>query len=453
MSSASLGGDWVGRVIDGRFTLLRWLGGTDRSRVYLTEIEGDPARKATVKLIPADGVDAERCLAAWAEAKGLSHPHLMRLLDAGHCEIDGDALLYVVTDCADEVLAEILPGRPLAPDEAKEMLEPVLDALLYLHEKGFVHGHLKPSNIMAVHDRLMLSVDSVHAAGKPGNFPSPPSVYDAPESDAPEAAAAKLTPAMDVWSLGVTLVEVLTQQAPDWDRSSGADPVVADSIPQPFAGIARECLRIEPARRCSVGDVRARLSPPEPLPEPPTVEEPEKAPEPVEEASPPVASEQVPGRRTERTPTRVQWGLIVAAVLVLLAVIVALWVRPRQIRPTTPTDVPSHQAPAPKPAGPPVKGTVAHRVLPKVPESASATIEGHVHVRVRLQVDREGNVAKAAFADPGPSRYFARLAINAARQWKFKPAQVDGKAAATTWILHFRFGRTGLTVTPVEVTP
>ncbi len=43
--------DWVGRVIDGRFTLLQWLGGSGRSSVFLTELPGPQARKAAIKLI------------------------------------------------------------------------------------------------------------------------------------------------------------------------------------------------------------------------------------------------------------------------------------------------------------------------------------------------------------------------------------------------------------------
>ena len=63
-------------------------------------------------------------------------------------------LVYVVTECADEVLAQILAGRALTTEETREMLGPVIDGLGYLHEKGFVHGHLKPSNILVVDDQL-----------------------------------------------------------------------------------------------------------------------------------------------------------------------------------------------------------------------------------------------------------------------------------------------------------
>ena len=70
-------------------------------------------------------------------------------------------LLYVVMEYAEENLSEILPQRPLSSAEARDMLPPVLDALAYLHGKGFVQGRLKPSNIMAVADQVKLSSDGL----------------------------------------------------------------------------------------------------------------------------------------------------------------------------------------------------------------------------------------------------------------------------------------------------
>ena len=52
-------------------------------------------------------------------------------------------------EATEEDLSQILPQRRLTPEEAREMLGPVLDALSYLHGKGFAHGAIKPANIMA----------------------------------------------------------------------------------------------------------------------------------------------------------------------------------------------------------------------------------------------------------------------------------------------------------------
>lgn len=141
MNAAATLGDWTGRSIDGRFTLLQWLGSSGAGAVFLTELEHDRSQKAVIKLIPKTDVDAdaEARLACWAATAALSHPHLMRLFHAGRCQIDGAQLFYVVTEHAEQDLSQILPHRPLTPAETREMLDPVLEALTYLHGHGLVH--------------------------------------------------------------------------------------------------------------------------------------------------------------------------------------------------------------------------------------------------------------------------------------------------------------------------
>src|ERR1700691_4894760 len=167
MSTVPIYADREGRVIDGRFALQRWLGGSAESGVYLTALEGEQPRRAAIKLIAADAPGAKSRLAGWTAAANLDHPHLTRVFHAGRTVLDGAAVIYCVTECADEVLSEILPTRPLSPDETREMLGPVLDALAYLHGRGFAHGRLKPSNILVVADSLKLSADfSLLAPGR-----------------------------------------------------------------------------------------------------------------------------------------------------------------------------------------------------------------------------------------------------------------------------------------------
>jgi TonB family protein len=100
-----------------------------------------------------------------------------------------------------------------------------------------------------------------------------------------------------------------------------------------------------------------------------------------------------------------------------------------------------------------VKGVVAYRATPNVPQSIKDTIQGHVKVRIGLQVDSSGSVADATIDSPGPSRYFANRALEAARGWKFTPARMDGRAVASKWILQFHFGQDGTTITPTETSP
>src|SRR2546421_2272663 len=70
-----------------------------------------------------------------------------------------------------------------------------------------------------------------------------------------------LSAAADVWSLGMTLVETLTQHTPVLQPGSQADPVVPDALPQPFLDIARHALRREPRRRWTISEIAARFNP------------------------------------------------------------------------------------------------------------------------------------------------------------------------------------------------
>ena len=98
-------------------------------------------------------------------------------------------------------------------------------------------------------------------------------------------------------------------------------------------------------------------------------------------------------------------------------------------------------------------GQVAEQVVPNVPQSARDTIRGTVRVNVRISVDSSGNVTEAELDFPGPSKYFARLALEAAQQWKFEPPKVQGRSVLSDWLLHFQFTQKGTKVIPVESDP
>jgi TonB family protein len=440
---------WEGRV-DGKFPLRQWLGGSDHSAVFLTERPGQ-AQRVAIKLIAADA-EADRQLARWRAAAQLSHPHLMRIFEAGRCRLDGTPLLYLVMEYAEEDLSEILPQRPLAPNEVTELLPPLLDALSYLHSQGFVHGRVKPSNVHAMGDQLKLSADQITSAIELDSARRRRDVYDAPET-----AAGIVSPAGDVWSIGVTLVAALTQnvsfegqtQGQGQGQTQGAitsrDPDPPETVPQPFRGIARECLHLDPKRRCSLEEIQARLQP---------AGRSVPAPAPVPAKSPVAAYGNA-------------WRIVIP-IAVLLALVLGLFLYrtifpPKtagQSAPTKVEEVASAPAPAPaapvssKPAVPspaPVptpprvaatRGEVAHQVLPDVPQSARNSITGTVRINVRVDVDSLGKVTSAELKLPVTSPYFGRLALKAARGWEFTPPAADGAPAASAWVLQFRFKKT-----------
>jgi TonB family protein len=478
LSTTFMGHDCIGRVIDGRFTLLRWLGGTEHSSVFLTELEGDSPGKAAIKLCRADEMDAEARIAQWELARGLSHPHLMRIFDAGRCRLAGEDLLYVVTEYADEILSEILRQRPLTAEETSEMLDPVVEVLSFLHGQNLVHGHPKPSNIMVVNDRLKLSADRLQSAGQCiwAFLSSDP--YVAPET----FVHRKISPAADVWSLGVVMVETFTQRPPLGNGSAGRELVVPRSIPRNFFDLASKCLRVNPARRWTLSKIVDSLHPAQ------------------------VAQPSGSASRTQPSWARMTFaGIVFVAVGVSAAVVLGSHhgLRPPELQPSSslastqpeppipaaepqpasttvkpqpPVAAAKAQPPVsaaepqfsasaePRPAavarsqesiarGAVVKGAVIDQPTPDVPQHIIDTIQGHLHVRIRVQVDASGNVADAALDSPGPSRYFANKALDTARKWKFTPATIDGSPAASTWILEFIFSQSETRITSTETSP
>jgi hypothetical protein len=107
---------WEGRVIDGRFPLLQYLGGGDRSAVFATATDDGTLPSAAIKLVEANPEDAAGRLAGWAAA-ALSHPHLLRVFQRGRCQLDGAEFIFLVMERADEDLSQVLPLRPLSTAE------------------------------------------------------------------------------------------------------------------------------------------------------------------------------------------------------------------------------------------------------------------------------------------------------------------------------------------------
>jgi TonB family protein len=248
--------DWEGQVADHKYQLRQFLGSTDHSVVFLAEFRDPEPRKAAIKFVAADTPNTEQQLASWKGAAQLSHPNLLQIYGCGRCKIGDVDLLYVAMEHADENLAEILPQRALTREEAHEVLNAVVDTLVFLHEKNLIHGHIKPSNILAARERLKISSDTIQMVGEIREMNRKRSAYDAPE-----VPASAYTPAADVWSLGVTLVEALTQQPAVLPFNQKADPVISPSVPEPFFGVVEYALRREPGRRATSAQIAERLSP------------------------------------------------------------------------------------------------------------------------------------------------------------------------------------------------
>lgn len=247
---------WEGQVIDHKYQLREFRGSTDHSAVFRAEFHAPELRSVAVKFLAADLPDADQVLANWTRAQQLKHENLLSIYNAGRCRIEDMDLIYVATEYADENLAEILPHRALTGDEAGEVLATVVGVLAYLHSQKLTHGHIKPSNILALGDKLKLSSDTVEPLREAREMRRKRDAYDAPE-----IPATPFNPAADMWSLGVTLVETLTQQPAFLPFNENAEPVIAPTVREPFKEIAANLLRRDPNARWNALDVAAKLNP------------------------------------------------------------------------------------------------------------------------------------------------------------------------------------------------
>jgi TonB family protein len=425
---------WVGQVIDGKFRLDRSLGGSDRSAVFLAEQTVDQ-RQCVIRLLEANASGAGGQLQRWEAAAKLSHPNLMRIYEAGRCQIDGHDYFFVLSEFAEENLAQIIPERALSADETRQVLQDVLAALTYIHGQGLVHGDLKPSNIFAVGEAVKVSSETLLPAGQPlaGRVATRP--YDAPES-----SVATLEPSADIWSLGVLLVEALTQHRPvvDWPREK---PSLSAAMPQPFREIAENCLHADPAQRWTVARIVSQLR----------AEKPAANSKPA--MPPPTSSATAhPSSATLKTQSgKWLYALAAVAVVALIALLVprskppvpeATTQQASQAGPTPSqpaTSSPNASLPSSEPTSTHADGQVAERVMPRVAPGALHTIRGKIKVVVELKVDETGKVTQAHLKSPGSSRYFADKALEAAKGWTFKPTVENGQAVASEWRVRFTF--------------
>ena len=560
---------YEGQVINNTFPLLKYVGGSGESAVFLTQLAGPQSSKAVVKLIP-EGPSPDLQLSLWRRASKLTHSNLLQLFLGGRSRLADMDLLYVVMEYAEEDLSQILPQRGLTPAETRDMLGPVLDALSNLHSQGLVHSHLKPSNILATADQVKLSTDRLFPAGEVRKSASKRSPYDAPET-----ASQPLTAASDVWSLGVMLIEVLTQKGPVVPGSLSS--VGPESLPQPFRDIAQHALERDPRLRWSIDNITASLNsraaaaaqsasplsvplstvpaiPAAKLPAPkrPLFSPPPKPAPAMPRLAPSLAKAQAPsasaipplpplGTSLPKAPRPellkvggakrdivlpsyvipVAVGVLVVVSIIALPKFLSRGVESsspapkntkaravapeREERPSSAEvsrsaksnstsasrdtlkssaaqpaikEISKPPAASPSPAilrtetksaadssnssatasetssgSSSSGGEVLDQVLPDVPEKALSTITGKVRVAVRARVDAAGNVADAEFEDPGPSEYFAKVAMKAVRRWEFTSPEVGGHSVPSEWLVRFEFAPDGIKVFPKQITP
>ncbi|HEX2494181.1 MAG TPA: TonB family protein [Steroidobacter sp.] len=95
-----------------------------------------------------------------------------------------------------------------------------------------------------------------------------------------------------------------------------------------------------------------------------------------------------------------------------------------------------------EPSPQPTATSTTHEVIPAVSRSSLDTISGTIRVHIRVIVAKDGTVVAATTDIPGPSRYFERLAVEAAKKWTFTPTDAPEQRVM---LVKFAFRRSGTT--------
>jgi serine/threonine protein kinase len=219
-------GDLIGREL-GPYRLLRCLGGSGLSRVYVAE-QATGSKQFAVKVLrnanfnPAALDVVQRRLVQEARvASRLHHPHIVDVVDFGIT----DGFAYLVMEYLDgESLRETLKRHgPLPWTRVLPMFLHICDALEAAHARGVIHRDLKPSNCFRV--RHTSGDDYIQVADfglarivdedLPDGLLAGGVLLTTPEYMAPELIrGSKPDPRVDIYGVGVLLYELLTGMCP-----------------------------------------------------------------------------------------------------------------------------------------------------------------------------------------------------------------------------------------------
>ncbi|ATB48864.1 serine/threonine-protein kinase [Corallococcus macrosporus] len=230
----------IGRVVAGRFRILRRLGQGGMGSVYLAEQVGIGQQVAMKFLNSGLSMDPDVARRFLNEAKSyarVAHPNAVTLHDFGQDEegslyismeyVEGDDLKSLLTTC----------GR-LALDEAVDIVLQVADVLAYAHARQVIHRDLKPENIMVRQGMRgwhvkVLDFGIARITDGATRLTVQGSVAGTPRYMSPEQAMGLDVDARaDVYAVGIVLFELLTGQQP-FDGNSVSE-IMQKQVHQPM---------------------------------------------------------------------------------------------------------------------------------------------------------------------------------------------------------------------------
>ena len=263
-------------MVAGRYRLIRQLGRGGMGAVWLGEDELAGRLVAVKELRAPDGVtDAERevfrkrALQEARSAARLAHPNAVILHDVIPATSADDAVYLIMEYIDGASLAQVIErDGPLSEPRAAGIALQLLSILEAAHVLGIVHRDIKPANIMITADGRVKLTDFgiAHVVG--GTRLTGSGVIGTPAYLAPEQLQGlAVTPAVDLWALGVTLYNTVAGRNP-FDRETTAatfHAILMAELPgpacaPPLATVIAGLLVRDPAQRITIAQARRLLA-------------------------------------------------------------------------------------------------------------------------------------------------------------------------------------------------
>src|SRR5436190_2291307 len=205
----------------GHYEIISLIGKGGMGEVYLAQ-DQQLRRRVALKLVRR-GMDTEAIVRRFQHEQqllaGLNHPNIAQLYDSG---ITSDGIPFFAMEYVDGTRVDHHCREKELPIEARlELFGKVCGAVHYAHQHLVVHRDIKPSNILVTADGepklldfgIAKRLDTVTNAAADQTVTLPNVMT--PEYASPEHVRGEaITTASDVYSLGVLLYELLTDQKP-----------------------------------------------------------------------------------------------------------------------------------------------------------------------------------------------------------------------------------------------